>query len=55
MDAKPPSELFDRMDTEQAIQTARKVLSQVELFAQSPSQYIRNALEPGYWGLNKPQ
>ena len=34
MDATPPSELFDRMDAEQAIQTARKVLSLIELFDQ---------------------
>ena len=30
MDASPPSELFDRVDAEQAIQTAQSVLSQVE-------------------------
>ena len=34
MNATPPSELFDRVDAEQAIQTARKVLSQIELFDQ---------------------
>ena len=34
MDATPPSELFDRVDAEQAIQTARKVLSHVELLDQ---------------------
>ena len=31
MDATPPSELFDRVDAEQAIQTAQQVLSQIEL------------------------
>ena len=35
MDATPPSELFDRVDAEQAINTAQQVLSQVELFDQS--------------------
>ena len=34
MDATPPSELFDRVDAEQAIQTAQQVLSHVELFDQ---------------------
>ena len=34
MDATPPSELFDRVDAEQAIQTAQQVLSHIELFDQ---------------------
>ena len=34
VDATPPSELFDRVDAEQAINTAQQVLSHVELFDQ---------------------
>ena len=34
VDATPPSELFDRVDAEQAIKTAQKVLGHVELFDQ---------------------
>ena len=34
MNATPPSELFDRVDAEQAIQTARKVLITIKSFDQ---------------------
>ena len=34
MDSTPPSELFDRVDAEQAIQIAQEVLSHVELLDQ---------------------
>ena len=34
VDATPPSELFDRVDAQQAIQTAQQVLSTIDLFDQ---------------------